>query len=179
MVEEWKDIVGYEGLYKVSNFGRVKSSNYNHTGEEKVLKPVKHANGYLYVDLWKNNKKKRFSVHRLVMQTFIENPLNKPYINHIDCDRQNNCVDNLEWCTAEENMQYASKLGRLKSVENGKKSSKPVIAINLTTKKEIYFNSQNEAARQLNLYQGSINRVLKGKYKQTKGYTFRYVDPIK
>jgi hypothetical protein len=176
MIEIWKDIVGYEGLYQVSNFGQVKSLNYNHTGEEKILKPGKNNKGYLFVNLCKNGKVKHFLIHRLVATMFIENFLNKPYINHIDCNPKNNNVDNLEWVTQQENIQYASKLGRLQIAELGKKNNKPLIAINLTTKKETYFNSQTEAAKQLNLCPQSINYVLKNKTKKTGNYTFKYAE---
>ena len=184
-MEIWKDIVGYEGLYEVSNFGRVKSLK----GHEKILKPANNGNGYLFVYLWKNGKGKQSYIHRLVATAFISNPLNKPCINHIDCNPQNNNVDNLEWVTQRENIQYAYKLGRKKSgfenvsaeqraINNKKFKSKPIIAINLTTGKKIHFESIREAGRKLNLSAGHINDVLKGRYKQTKGYTFKYADPI-
>ena len=188
MEEQWKDIQGYEGLYQVSNLGKVKSLNYLHTGKEQILKPGKN-NGYLAVVLCKNGKVKTFKIHRLVATTFISNPLNKPCVNHIDCNPQNNNVDNLEWVTQRENIQYAYKLGRKKSgfenvsaeqraINNKKFKSKPIIAINLTTSEEICFESIREAGRQLNLSAGHINDVLKSRYKQTKGYTFKYADPI-
>ena len=169
-------------MYEVSNFGRVKSLK----GHEKILKPANNGNGYLFVYLWKNGKGKQSYIHRLVATAFISNPLNKPCINHIDCNPQNNNVDNLEWVTQRENIQYAYKLGRKKSgfenvsAEqcriNGKKCSKPVIAINLQTGEQTYFESQKEAARQLELDPSSIIKVLKGRYKQTGGYTFKYID---
>lgn len=170
ITEIWEPIKGYENLYEVSNLGRVKSLNYGRTRKEQVLKPVKNNKGYLLVDLCKNRKIKRFLIHRLVAQTFIPNPENKPHINHIDCNPKNNNVNNLEWCTPKENVQYAFKLGRLR------RRKTPIVAINLTTKEKIYFNSQTEAAKELNLYQQNINRVLKGKLNQTGGYIFRYTD---
>ena len=191
MIEQWKSIKDYEN-YQVSNLGRVKSLNYRHTGKEKILKADKDKDGYLRVVFCKNGQIKKFLIHRLVATMFIENPENKPFINHIDCNPSNNNVDNLEWCTQKENMQYASKLGRLKSAKNlknvsveqhrinsrinGKKCSKPVIAINLTTKEETYFDSQKEASRQLHLSQGNISNVLKGKLKKTGNYTFKHIE---
>ena len=109
---------------------------------------------------------------------FIPNPENKPLINHLDCNRQNNCVDNLEWCTPKENSQYASKLGRMKWSEKRKENKKKlIIATNVQTNEEIHFKSQAEAAKFLNINVSSIRSVLKDKCKQTKGYTFRYKDP--
>ena len=168
--EIWKDVVGFEGLYEVSNLGNVRSLNYRGTRKEQILKPCKNKGGYLSVILWKGGKIKKFLIHRLVAIAFLENSNNKPCINHIDCNPSNNCVDNLEWCTYSENTQYAYKFGRL----NDRKT--PIIAINLKTGEETYFNSLNEAARQLNLYEPNINSVLKGKQKRTGNYTFKYID---
>jgi hypothetical protein len=106
--EIWKEVVGYEGLYWISNFARLKnrlgyiSNGYLHN---------KH--GYKKVRLYKNRIKKDLFLHRVVAMAFIENPYNKPVINHIDHNPSNNCVDNLEWCTQKENMMYASKHNRL------------------------------------------------------------------
>ena len=107
-MEIWKDVVYFEGLYQVSNLGRVKSLNYSRTGREKVLKPSK-TNGYLQVYLYKEGKSKRFSIHRLVAFAFIPNPNNLPIVNHKDEDKSNNCVDNLEWCTVAYNNNYGTK----------------------------------------------------------------------
>ena len=173
MEEIWKPINGYEGLYEVSNLGRVKSLSKlcgRSSRKDKLLKPCKNKGGYLSVILWKDGKIKKFLIHRLVAIAFLENSNNKPCINHIDCNPSNNCIDNLEWCTYSENTQYAYKLGRM----NRRKT--PIIAINLTTKEEIYLNSQQEAARQLNLYEPNINNVLKGKCKRAGNYTFKYID---
>jgi len=191
MQEQWRPIKDYEGLYEVSNLGRVKSlPKYHNCGKksymqsEKILKLNKRRDGYLQVMLYKDKKEKTLRIHRLVAQAFIPNPENKPFINHIDCDPSNNCVTNLEWVTQKENIQYASKLGRIpnnfKNVSseqrriNGKKCSKPVISINLVTGEETFFDSQHEAGRQLNLNRAHINDVLKGRQKRIGNYTFKY-----
>ena len=101
IMEIWKDVVGYEGLYQVSNMGRVKSLNY---GRERILKASDNGSGYLYVALCKKGKYKNFLVHRLVAMVFISNPENKPCIDHIDTNKRNNKVENLRWVTHEENM---------------------------------------------------------------------------
>lgn len=117
MQEIWKDVKGYEGLYQVSNLGRVKSIQYfNHKNNKaytrnRLLKPIINEKGYARVDLFKNKKSKRVRIHRLVAETFIPNMYNLPEINHIDGNKQNNCIDNLEWCTHKHNMKEAYKLG--------------------------------------------------------------------
>lgn len=109
MIEEvWKDIKGYEDLYQVSNLGNVKSLNYNNTGKSKLLKLCFDKYGYLQVGLCKNKKHKIYRVHRLVAITFIPNPMNYPVVNHIDEIKENNNVENLEWCTVKYNNAYGS-----------------------------------------------------------------------
>lgn len=116
--EIWKDVIGYEGKYQVSNLGRVKSipreincpihPQKKFVSKEIVMKTQPHVNGYRVVyfgSTIKRDKKKLF-VHRLVAQAFIENPASKPFVNHKDCDKAHNCVFNLEWMTESENTQY-------------------------------------------------------------------------
>ena len=119
MVEEWRDIKGYEGLYQVSSLGRVKSLNYNHTKKEKVLdfKPNKY--GYKVTYLYNNNERKPYSVHRLVAEAFIPNPNNYKEVNHKDENKSNNCVDNLEWCTAKYNSNYGTRNKRISDTNKG------------------------------------------------------------
>ena len=110
-MEIWKDIPEYEGIYQVSNTGKVKRIDK----KEKMLKNNLCGNGYYYVYLSKNGKVRKFKVNRLVAQAFIENPENKPFVNHIDGDKLNNNVENLEWVTQSENMLHAYKYGLRKS----------------------------------------------------------------
>ena len=124
MKETWKDIEGYEGLYQVSNLGKVKSLNYNKTSESKLLKLQKNSNGYTRVVLYKNRKPKVCLVHRLVAQAFIPNPNNLPQINHKDEDKANNSVDNLEWCTYLYNNTYGTAIERATEKRKGYKHSK-------------------------------------------------------
>lgn len=103
MDEIFKDVVGYEGLYEVSNLGNVIRINYRNTGKRKLIKPHKNKNGYVQIHLWKNEKRQMFYVHRLVAEAFILNPENKPFIDHINTIRDDNMVENLKWCTRLEN----------------------------------------------------------------------------
>ncbi len=105
--EVWKPIPNYEGFYEVSNIGRVRSL-YRY---KKILHPS-DTNGYRTVELWKGKKRKRIGVHRLVAMAFIDNPDNKPFVNHKDETRDNNSVDNLEWVTHLENCRYGTAIAR-------------------------------------------------------------------
>lgn len=103
-MEVWKDIKGYEGVYQVSNIGRVKRLFKKH---ENILTGKIRKDGYCEYLLKYNNKPKYFLAHRLVAEAFLPNPDNLPCVNHIDCDKSNNFVKNLEWCTYQENMTHA------------------------------------------------------------------------
>lgn len=126
MQEVWKDVKGYEGIYQVSNLGKVKSleryqkdkSQRNRHYKERILKLMKNKYGYLIVDLKKDGRRKASTVHRLVAVAFISNPENKPCINHIDGNKQNNSIQNLEWCTYHENLIHAFATG-LKTCKYG------------------------------------------------------------
>lgn len=115
-IETWKDVVGYKGLYQVSNLGNVKSlsrvTNHGHKRQERILSLV-NSSGYKYIDLCECGIRKKEAVHRLVATAFIQNPNNKPEVNHKDLNRGNNFVGNLEWVTRSENSLHASKNGAL------------------------------------------------------------------
>ena len=110
MKEAWVDIKDYEGLYQISNLGRVKSLKRN-TAHERILIPRVGRDGYLYVGLCKNGITKTKKIHRLVAENFIENPENKKEVNHIDGNKLNNYIFNLEWCNRSYNLKHAYKLG--------------------------------------------------------------------
>lgn len=141
-MEIWKNIKGYEGKYQISSYGRVKSLKGYH-GEDRVyiLKPHTSTNlsiNYSYVTLWLNCKSKKLSVHRLVAEHFIPNPLNKPFINHIDNNPQNNNMSNLEWCTQKENIQHSLKQGR-----RTQNTQKAMILLATKRKQEAFNEAKN------------------------------------
>jgi DNA-binding CsgD family transcriptional regulator len=118
IAEEWRDIPGYVGYYQVSNHGRIKSiQRQRNNGKgiyvqnEKILKQSFTSTGYKKVELYIDKKRTSYKVHRLVAQSFIENTDDKPFINHIDGNPKNNHVENLEWCTPQENAQHALRTG--------------------------------------------------------------------
>lgn len=118
MNEIWKDIKNYEGLYQVSNLGNVRSLDrkvWNYTKKGRILKQTSNNHSYFYVSLNKDgNIQKHCYIHRLVAEAFIPNPDNLPQVNHIDFDKSNNKVNNLEWCTDIENKQHYIKSKRRK-----------------------------------------------------------------
>lgn len=115
MTEQWKEIPGFEGMYSISNMGRIKSHKRNTAilsiKEDFILKPKKTQNGYLQGCLSKACKKSYIGIHRLVAEAFIPNPLNKFTVNHIDGNKHNNNVNNLEWLSQKENNRHAIKIG--------------------------------------------------------------------
>lgn len=171
--ERWLPVVGYEGFYEVSSLGRVKSLNYNKTGKEKIMKQVKNRNGYLQVGLCKNGKMILKSVHRLVAVAFIPNPNNYPQVNHINENKEDNRVDNLEWCTRKYNTNYGTRNERISSkLTNHEKKSKPVLCVETG----VVYISAHEAERQTGVYHPNIIACCKGKYKTTGGYHWQYED---
>ncbi len=121
--EVFKEIVGYNGIYLVSNYGRV-WTNYRKNGKERLLKEIVNSDGYLAVNLYMDGLMKTELIHRLVGLNFIANPQGKPYINHIDGNRTNNTVANLEWCTQKENVSHAiNVLGRWSNSETQRRSA--------------------------------------------------------
>lgn len=166
MEEIWKDVKGYEGLYKVSNFGRVKSLKY---GRERILKTGK-GGYYLTVGLYFDNKLKTVKVHRLVAMAFIENHDNKPFVNHKDEDKYNNNVNNLEWVTHAENMNCGTAIER-----RSKSNSKPIKVIYSDNTYEIWDSATIFAKEYGNgVDRTHIVHVLNGRNKTHAGLRFEY-----
>ena len=173
-MEYWKDINGYEGLYQVSNYGRVKSFAKK---QIRILKGSPIQKGYLQVALYKNNKIKCFLIHRLVAENFIPNPNNLPQVNHKDENKQNNHINNLEWCTVLYNNNYGTKKERLSKVYNKElhqTTSKNIIQFNKKMEKINQFKSVREAERKTKISNGNISECCQGKRKTAGGYIWKY-----
>jgi len=164
----WKKIIidEYETNYSVSSIGEVRNDN---TG--KILKQGTQQ-GYKFVTIKVNDKPKRCRVHRLVAEAFIPNIENKPYVNHIDCNRANNTVENLEWVTPAENSQKAVEAGRWCN----SKKNKAVTQYSLAGEKIRTYESATEAAKQNNLQQGKITECCLGNRRRTGDFQWRYAD---
>ena len=178
--EIWKPIPGYEGLYEVSNKGRVKSlerdiickNGVKRHYKERIMNGSLDTRGYLQVSLGNNKGERKFLwVHQIVATTFIPNPENKPQVNHKDEVKTNNCVDNLEWMTAKENSNYGTRNERvIKAI------SKPIMQY---TKDGILikvYPSVKEAAHQLGLSRSNISSAARGVYKQAYDFIWKYVE---
>lgn len=124
MDEEWRAVKNYEGLYEVSNTGKIKTLNYNRTGKERLLKQQSNYKGYKIIMLRKDNKVKKFKVHRLVAEAFIPNPENKPCVDHINTIRDDNRVENLRWVTHKENQNNELTKEKMSESHKGEKLSK-------------------------------------------------------
>lgn len=182
MGKVWKDIAGYEGYYQVSNLGRVKSLQtkaYSHIKKcaipvkrEKILKPYPNTDKYLIVNLNKDGHRNCQKVHRLVAKAFIPNENNYPQVNHKDENKQNNCVENLEWCTNQYNFTYGTAKERM-----AKKRCKQVLQLSQTDEIIKKWNSVKEAAKDLKVTADTItlwcfHNVKPRKY---KNYIFKIV----
>ena len=196
IAEVWKDIQGYEGLYQVSNLGRVKSLGRiidrlvygNYWQEERILKLHKTKYGYLMVELRKNKKPKNFLVHRLVAIAFILNPENKPEVDHINANKADNNVNNLRWVTAKENVNNPLNMAHLIGKNHpmfGKKHSEETKeklrgannprarkVKNIETKE--IFDTVTDAEKKYNLSRGCIKCAIKKNWKSA-GYHWEYV----
>lgn len=171
MEEIWRDIKDYEGMYQVSNLGRVKClDRIDSAGRKRYGRILKlwNSRGYLQVGLSINSKGKKFSVHRLVAQAFIKNPNNKLEVNHKDEDKTNNRVDNLEWVTSKENSNWGTGIER--SAKNRSKRIKVIYRDNTYE----YWDSAAEFARDFRIDQRRINNVLRGRRKTAAGMKFEY-----
>lgn len=181
--EIWKDIPNYEGYYQVSNYGRVKSlprwiiySDGRKYFYDGVLLKQKHDHGgYCGVELTINSNLETFKVHRLVAQMFIPNPNNLPEVNHKDENKDNNCVDNLEWCDNYYNNHYGTRLERINDIMI-KTRGKPVIFTKISTGEQFYYPAVNIGVKELNLDPRTVQRCLKKEpyFKTVKGYIVEY-----
>lgn len=163
MEEIWKDIKGFEGLYQVSNYGNVRSLKYR---SWDLRKPHPDKDGYPTIFLHINNTRYRRFIHRIVAESFIDNPNHLPCVNHIDGNKSNNHVTNLEWVTHKENTIHAVKTGLMKNF-----GQKPVKCVEL----DIDFESVVSASKFFKCDPTAIHRILHGRSKRLRHkYTFIY-----
>jgi len=161
---------GYERIYSISKCGKVLRHPHIRLKQPLVLKEVLSDYGYVRMALWREGVQKKFHIHRLVAINFIPNPRSLPYVNHIDLDKTNNKVDNLEWVTHQENMDHAIENGLF----NNKVLQKPVACIDLVSGKVIaYFDGRAAAGRSLGVPQTNITRVCLGERRHAGGFGWR------
>lgn len=177
MQETWKPIKGYEGLYEISNLGRVKSlpkfyCNNSTLHKERFLKP-QNKKGYYQVALLKNGKPKWISVHRLVAEAFIEKP---PYlqINHKDGNKLNNRADNLEWCTGRENINHSIKIGLQKPKGHTNSNAKPIFMYDIDGNFICEYACCLYAHEDIGVPKNTLSAILNRKRKFWRGYTFKF-----
>lgn len=172
MKEIWKNIEDYEGLYQVSNLGRVKSLfreckhplGGKRKVNERIMKLEKTKWGYLRVHLNKNGKGKKLLVHRLVAKAFIPNPNNYKMVNHKNQNPKDNCVKNLEWCNVQYNNTYGDKI---------QKMCKTIVQLDKEGKIIKYFSSTIEASKETNITRCTITNCLNGNQKTAGGFIWK------
>lgn len=200
MQEEWRDVVGYEGLYQVSNIGRVRSLGHDTWHPGRVLKPSLDGKGnYYQVGLHKDKKIKHFQIHRLVAIAFLPNPNNLPQVNHKDECKTNNIVSNLEWCTISYNSRYGEgrekmiqsrrannniddivrKVKDTKKKNNSYSAEKTICQYSLNGDFIRIWASATDAERVMGICRSGIVRCCNGVYRQARGYIWRWNPPTK
>ena len=187
--ERWKDIKDFEGFYKISDYGRVKSLKriINHNGsyskhiriKELIRKIRINKQGYWYLNLAKNGVYKTKKIHRLVAEHFIDNPHNYPFINHIDGNKLNNNINNLEWCTPSYNTNHAYKLGLSKAWNKGlygsvNKTTRSVNQYDLNGNYIRTWDCIKNVERILKIESCNITRTCQGKRQSAGGYLWKY-----
>ncbi|ASN70283.1 putative HNH homing endonuclease [uncultured Caudovirales phage] len=179
MLEQWKDIDGYEGIYQISDHGRVKNRN-------GLIMAARINKGYLMVNLNKHRKCKTYAIHRLVAKHFIKNPLGKREVNHLDENKLNNNVDNLQWATSKENANWGTRNIRISEYvkrnpitilhrQGYDKRKKAVIQLDPITEEIVSrYESTIAASIAVGCNNGKISECCNGKRKSTRGYLWRF-----
>lgn len=178
--KQWREIKGYEGKYIISNYGEVISlprykqnnSKLQYVEPKEIIRYVNKRNGYVYVQLWNNATYRSIRLHKLVAQTFIPNKDNKLQINHKDGNKQNNKMDNLEWCTNKENIIHAHKMG----LANNNNQKIKVNQYDLKGNFIRSFNSILDASKETRVSMGNISLCINNKRKTAGGYIWKYAN---
>lgn len=174
--EVWKNIPGYDGLYQASDLGRVKSRGNDKNRKEKILRSGKDIGGYLHVALWKDGKAKRFSVHRLVWEAF-NGPIQEGYdCNHINENKQDNSLENLNLMTRKENNNWGTRNRRISEKMTNGKRSKWVIKLSLNNEILHFYQSTAQVERELGYDQGFISKCCNGKRRTAYGFIWKFAD---
>ena len=177
--EQWKDVKGYEGLYSVSDQGRVRSETIKDGNGDKLILGQHKTDGYCVVGLVKDKKRKHVRVHQLVMKAFKDNPDPENYtmINHINEDRSDNRVENLEWCDAKHNRSSGTVKERVRKILSEKSLLKKGVQCYDKETGSLFkeFSGIREAAREMKIDAASISRCISGKVKSAGGYIWKYV----
>ena len=186
MKEIWKSAKGYEGLYEVSNLGRVKGikrivkngKDRTMIKPEKILSPINNGNGYYFVNLLKDGKQSKMFIHRLVAMTFLPNTEKYKVVNHKDEDPSNNDVDNLEWCTHKYNSNYGtSKERRVKSTDYkalGNSRKKIVVQYDLSGRIIKEWDSAVDCSNDIGYHTSGIYACCNGRWETYKGFKWEY-----
>lgn len=175
--ERWKWIPGFEGLYQASTWGRIRSvdrwvigrDGRRHFSKGHILQPKRNRGGYLRVDLWRNGKKHHFFVHRLVAMAWLNNPENKPQVNHRNEQKDMNFVENLSYCSAKENVTWGTGIKRRAASQ-----SKPVEAIDPKTGQVVKEFASGIEAERNGFKHGAISQCCRGKRRRHRGFEWRF-----
>lgn len=168
--ENWMSIEGYEGIYEISDLGRVRSLNYHRSGETRILKPGIDRGGYLMVVLSKDGKRKTVKVHRLVATAFVPNMFGLNEVNHINEVKTDNREENLMWVDSKENDNWGSRNQRI-----GEKLSKPVLQFTKSGEFIREWPSTAEVERELGYSNTHISECCSGKRKSACGFVWKYL----
>lgn len=186
MEELWKDVIGHEGIYKISNKGKVLriegKDSLGRPRKERIIKPKQNNRGYWQIRLYKNGKTENWLLHRLVAKNFIENPNNLSQVNHKDENKDNNTPENLEWCDNFYNRHYGTGILRMAAHKDYKSSSrkimKAIFQMNLNGQIIKRFDGIVEAQRETNIKQKNISNCVNKHSKTAGGYKWRFVEPL-